>query len=90
MLTHGVRGFALRGIEVAEGARIHVDGALAAGQVLCAGGRFAPRFCDTERVELRLEAPPTTAGLHIVQVQNPEGPLSNELPVCVPPIGRCR
>jgi YVTN family beta-propeller protein len=90
VLTPGVRGFTLRGIEVAEGARIHVDGELARGQVLCAGGKFAPRFCDTERVEVRLAAPPTSPGLHLVQLQNPQGPLSNELPVCVPPIERCR
>ena len=83
------RSFQLRGIDIEAKARIHVDGAPAPGAVRCVGGDYAP-YCSSERVEIRLDDPPRAPGLHLVQVQNPDGPLSDELPVCVPPLERCR
>jgi hypothetical protein len=38
-------------------------------------------FCNDGTVTIDLESSPG-AGLHLVQVQNPAGLLSNELPVC--------
>lgn len=88
-LLASARSFQLQGIDVEAGARIHVDGAPTPGSVRCIGDEFAP-YCATERIELRLDAPPREPGLHLVQVQNPGGPLSDELPVCVPPVAACR
>ena len=86
----GSRRFQLRGIDVADGAHIHVDGARAGGHVNCVKGKYEPRFCSSESVEIYLDEPPKAPGLHLVQLQNPDGPLSNEMPVCVPPIEECR
>jgi YVTN family beta-propeller protein len=84
------RRFELQGIDVEEQARIFVDGRPVPGRVRCVGGKFEPRYCSSERIEVLLEATPTEPGLRLVQVQNPQGPLSDELPVCVPPIERCK
>jgi hypothetical protein len=40
-------------------------------------------FCNDGVVEIDLVARPTPDGLHLVQVQNPAGLLSNEVPICV-------
>ena len=37
--------------------------------------------CNDEFILVDLAAPPATAGLHLLQIQNPNGLLSNELPV---------
>jgi len=85
----GAHRFALRGIDVNPDARTFVDGDRVPGYIRCLDGT-AGTFCENERIELELDAPPTEPGLHLVQVQNPDGPLSNELPVCVPPIESCK
>jgi hypothetical protein len=79
----------LRGIDIAAGATLLVDGTLAAGEIRCLDADFAPKFCASQYVEVRLDAPPTDPGLHLLQVQNPDGPLSNELPICVGPAPYC-
>jgi YVTN family beta-propeller protein len=71
----------LEGLRVAEGAALFVDGQPAAGALTCEGGAFTP-YCDSERVRIELAVVPAARGLHTLQVQNPAGPLSNEMPLC--------
>jgi YVTN family beta-propeller protein len=71
----------LAGIDVHQDAQILVDGDVVPGTLSCvAGGSFTP-FCDSETVQIGLSSVPAT-GLHLLQVQNPLGPLSPELPIC--------
>jgi YVTN family beta-propeller protein len=79
----------LRGIDIEAGAALFVDGAPASGTLTCVGGEFAPKYCVSQRLQVRLDVPPHTPGLHLLQVQNPDGPQSNELPICVAPLARC-
>jgi hypothetical protein len=79
----------LRGIDVAAEASLLVDGQAVEGEVACLDGAFSPAYCSSERVEIRLAAPPAAPGLHLLQVQNPAGPQSNELPICVEPLEAC-
>ena len=72
----------LRAQRLREGARVLVDGRPADATITCASGLYDP-FCAGEDVAITLARPPTALGLHTVQVQNPQGPTSNELPVCV-------
>ncbi len=71
------------GLHIESGAAIFVDGRKVAGSVACIGGSFSPT-CDTDRVRITLSSPPTSAGVHLLQLQNPQGLLSNELPIIVP------
>jgi hypothetical protein len=73
----------LDGLHIESGPTIFVDGQLAAGSVSCIGGTFSPT-CDTDRVRVTLTSPPTGTGVHVLQLQNPGGLLSNELPIIVP------
>ena len=78
----------LVGIDVHQDAQILVDGDVVSGTLACvSGGSFTP-FCDSESVEIGLTVVPAT-GLHLLQVQNPLGPLSPELPICVGDILDC-
>jgi hypothetical protein len=72
----------LVGIDVHQDAQILVDGNVVSGSLACSGGSFTP-LCDSQTVVLTLGATPSPNGLHLLQVQNPKGPLSPELPVCV-------
>lgn len=72
----------LRGIAVHEQAKLFLDGQPVAGVLSCEGGAFTP-YCATELVRIELAVVPTIEGLYLLQVQNPAGPLSNELPMCV-------
>ncbi|MBW2243151.1 MAG: hypothetical protein JRH01_14290 [Deltaproteobacteria bacterium] len=71
------------GLHILTGATIFVDGAKADGTVSCIGGGFTPA-CDTDRVQISLASPPTSSGVHLLQLQNPEGLMTNELPIIVP------
>jgi hypothetical protein len=66
-----------------------VDGTVVSGSVACVSGSFTP-FCDTEVVSITLTSTPTPDGLHLLQVQNPDGPLSNEMPICVGVVSGCQ
>jgi hypothetical protein len=79
----------LRGIDIEAGAALLVNGVPASGTLACVGGEFAPKYCASQRIRVLLDAPPDTPGLHLLQVQNPDGPQSNELPICVAPLARC-
>jgi YVTN family beta-propeller protein len=78
----------LRATDVASDASLILDGDATEGEVVCLDGAFTPT-CSSGRVEIRLAAPPTEPGIHLLQVQNPDGPLSDELPVCVEPLEAC-
>jgi hypothetical protein len=80
----------LEGIDVRPGALLLVDGQPTSGAVECVDGAFEPEFCSSQRVSIRLDAPPAAPGLHLLQIQNPQGPLSNELPLCVGGHAACR
>jgi YVTN family beta-propeller protein len=58
-----------------------VDGQPVGGSLDCVGGSFAP-FCSSGRVALALDVVPAS-GTHLLQVQSPAGPISNELPFVV-------
>ena len=73
--------FPLRGQRIRQGATLLVDGQPAAGSIECIGGSYTP-FCSTERIRISLTSPPTEPGIHRLQVQNPQGPLSNDMPIC--------
>ncbi|RIL06421.1 MAG: hypothetical protein DCC71_06840 [Proteobacteria bacterium] len=73
--------FTVIGTDVRTDAQILVDGVPATGTIGCGAG-VSGDFCVNGNVSIDLAAKPA-AGLHLVQVQNPQGPLSNELPLCV-------
>lgn len=85
--TSGSPAVAATGLDVRAAAVVLVDGEPVAGSVSCSGGTFAP-FCTTDAVVITVTSAPP-AGLHLWQVQNPEGLLSNELPVCSGSLGQC-
>jgi len=70
----------LRAIDVRADATILVDGEVVSGSYTCVGGSFTP-YCDSQEIELTLAALPP-GGLHLLQLQNPGGPLSVEFPIC--------
>lgn len=79
----------LSGVTVRAEAQILVDGQPVAGTVACVNGSFAPLYCSSERISVQLAAMPAN-GLRMLQLQNPRGPLSNELPICVGSVSGCR
>jgi hypothetical protein len=79
----------LKGINVDGSAIIVVDGQQVSGTISCVGGSFNP-LCDSDTVSITLSATPSPNGLHLLQVQNPTGLLSNELPICVFGVVGCR
>ena len=70
-------------VRVEENASIFVDGQPAAGSVACVGGTFTP-VCTGGSVDVTLSSPPTASGMHLLQLMNPGGLISNELPILVP------
>jgi DNA-binding beta-propeller fold protein YncE len=81
-LASGHPAFNVRGVAVATAASVVVDGQPAAATVACGAGS-ANGFCNDGNVSIDLAARPTPDGLHLLQVLNPSGLLSNELPICV-------
>jgi YVTN family beta-propeller protein len=89
-LTGGTAGnpMTLVGLDVREDARILWDGQPDGGSVNCGGGgSFAP-LCTSQQVVVSL-AGSYGNGLHLLQLQNGDGPISNELPVCVGNLNGC-
>jgi hypothetical protein len=78
-----------KGIDVRAGAAIFLDGERVDGEVHCVDGTFTSEFCSSELVDIELFAP-IDRGLHLIQVQNPQGPFSNELPICIDSVAYCR
>ncbi len=71
----------LSGVEVRNGARVFLDGLPVGGSVRCLGGGWQPA-CADEVIEVELDQIPSD-GMHLLQLMNPRGLLSNELPICV-------
>jgi len=80
-LTSGSPPFPVRGVDVSASAAVLVDGHPVFATLACLAGSQAG-VCNDGDVEITLAARPTPNGLHILQVQNPSGLLSNELPIC--------
>jgi hypothetical protein len=73
--------FSVQGVDVSTGAIVFVNGQPSAGATLSCGAGSSSGFCNDGSVSVNLAVSPG-AGLHLLQVQNPSGLLSNELPVC--------
>jgi YVTN family beta-propeller protein len=82
----------LVGIDVHQDADVIVNGLVVSASLSCVGGSFtgSPPLCDSQTVEIDLTSIPSPNGLHLLQVQNPLGPLSPELPICVGAPGNCQ
>jgi len=72
--------FLVEGVDVSASASVFVNGQPASASLGCGAGASGG-FCNDGLVTIDLATSPG-AGLHLVQVQNPAGLLSNELPVC--------
>jgi hypothetical protein len=79
--------FTVVGTDVRTDASIFVNGSPATGTIGCGAG-ITGAFCNNGNVSVDLAVKPPT-GLNLVQVQNPSGPLSNELPICVGVAANC-
>ena len=49
------------------------------------GATFAP-FCSSELIRINLDSLPSES-THLLQLQSPDGPLSNEIPICMDATG---
>jgi hypothetical protein len=81
-LATGHPAFNTTGTNVSSTASVFVDGQPAGATLTCSAG-ITGGFCNDGLVAIDLDARPSPDGLHLVQVQNPQGLLSNELPICV-------
>ncbi|MCB1629898.1 MAG: hypothetical protein KDI48_19365, partial [Xanthomonadales bacterium] len=70
------RLISLSGRHIDTGAYVFVDGERVAANVRCASGSLPE--CTNEALEVQLSALPSTTGIHFLQVQNPDGLVSNE------------
>jgi hypothetical protein len=86
--------FNLKGVTVRANPLLFVDGQPVAGTVSCTSGAFDP-YCaaaaggTTGTVSVDLVVKPA-AGLHVLQLMNDGGPISNELPICLGTKLQCR
>ncbi len=74
--------FTVEGVDVRTDAVVFVDGQLQSGATIACGAGVNGDFCVDGDIDIDLTVRPF-AGTHLIQVQNPAGPLSNELPLCV-------
>jgi YVTN family beta-propeller protein len=81
--------FDLVGRDVRSSAVVFLDGAPAAGATLSCSAGTSGDFCTDGIVSVDLPSKPAN-GLHLLQVLNPTGPISNELPFCVGAGTGCR
>jgi len=77
------------GTDVRSDAVVFLDGAPMTGATLTCSAGVTGSFCNNGTVAIDLPSTPAT-GLHRLQVLNPTGPLSNELPLCVGTKAQCR
>lgn len=66
----------LSGRHIRDGANLYINGRRVPGTVRCAGGELPD--CNNEFIEVQLASLPTPAGMHFLQVQNPDGLFSND------------
>ena len=71
----------LRGSHVYPNANIVVNGRRVAGEVRCEEGELPN--CKDNIVLVQLETLPETSGMHMLQLQNPHGLFSNDMPFFV-------
>jgi YVTN family beta-propeller protein len=81
-LASGHPAFNVAGTDVSSTAVVVLDGQPVSAVLTCSGG-VTGGFCNNGVVSIDLAARPTPEGLHLLQVQNPAGLLSNEMPICV-------
>jgi hypothetical protein len=81
-LGSGHPPFNVTGTDVSSTANVFVDGQPSTTTLTCVGG-ISNGFCNDGVVSIDLAARPSPDGLHLLQLQNPSGLLSNELPICV-------
>jgi YVTN family beta-propeller protein len=74
--------FTVTGKDVSMNAGIYVDGQRQATASLTCSAGVTGGFCNEGGVSINLATRPAN-GAHTLQVQNPSGLLSNELPLCV-------
>jgi YVTN family beta-propeller protein len=67
---------AISGRHVMKGANVFLDGRRVPGTVLCKSGSLPD--CEDELIEVQLTSLPKPAGMHLLQLQNPEGLFSND------------
>jgi YVTN family beta-propeller protein len=86
--------FSVIGTAVRADAALFMDGQKVTGAISCV---LSGVFCQDGSISVDLDALPDLAapagpdpGLHLLQVQNGPGPLSNELPVCVGSAAGCQ
>jgi hypothetical protein len=77
-----IPGQVLRARDIQPGAKALIDGEPVAldAPISCTIGGTLPN-CLNPAINLDLAAPPETVGLHVLQLQNPDGLLTNELPI---------
>ena len=86
--------FSLKGVTVKASPKLFVDGQPVTGTVSCVSGAFDPYCAATTggtsgTLSVDLDVKPA-AGLHVLQVMNDGGPLSNEFPICLGTKTNCR
>jgi hypothetical protein len=71
----------LQARDIQPNAKVLIDGDPVAldTPISCVTGTLPA--CATTAIRVDLAAPPAPAGLHLLQIQNPDGLLTNELPV---------
>jgi hypothetical protein len=80
--------FTVLGTDVRSDAVVLVDGALSSGATVTCSAGTTGSFCNDGNVSVDLAVKPA-AGLHLLQVLNPQGPISNEFPICVGTATNC-
>ena len=70
------RTLRVSGRHVMPGAHVIVDGRRIAGNVRCSSGELPD--CSNEAIEVEMLQQPAEAGMHFLQLQNPDGLVSND------------
>ena len=81
-LASGHPPFDVTGTDVSSTASVLLDGQPVGATLGCSAG-ISNGFCNAGVVSIDLAARASPDGLHLLQLQNPSGLLSNELPICV-------
>jgi hypothetical protein len=87
----------VRGFDVRSDAVVMVDGVRVTATLTCTSGTSGA-FCVVPggytgsggNVSIDLASRPAPDGLHLLQVRNGPGPLSDEMPICVGNAGGCK
>jgi YVTN family beta-propeller protein len=89
--------FTVRGLDVRSDAVVLVDGVQVSAALTCTAGTTGS-FCTLPggytgsggNVSIDLASRPAPDGLHLLQVRNGPGPLSDEMPICVGNASGCK